>query len=263
MANSYQWDSGILLSLPVFKKTAAEYQLLLDAGDMDKVEDLLMERLDASPQDLAFYFPAYRACVRRQEFDRATTLLQLHADCLKSRGDQTLEIHLWAAILDFWPDCVVAREALLNHVKTLYANCPGFERFVTHFKVLEAAEGVAALRTLELWLRYDEGQAVYMPSKGVGRVRAVRSDIARVKTVLREQELAADLTNTEAVSYTINGTLAGGIRGRNPSGSSIAYILRVGSDGAPSHLIWAQTNDQITDSRVIDTLATLAFRSVN
>jgi hypothetical protein len=81
----YNWEAGFLLSGPAYPKAAAEYQLLLDAGNLDEIESLLMERLDSAPQDIAFFLPAYRTLIKRQETGRAEALLQLHVDCLKTR----------------------------------------------------------------------------------------------------------------------------------------------------------------------------------
>jgi len=79
--------------------------------------------------------------------------------------------------------------------------------------------------------------------------------------MLREQELAQDLVETEAVSYTVNGTLLSGIRGRDPNSRATTYLLRAGADRTPTHLVWAQTNDRVNATQVLDTLATLAFKT--
>ena len=94
MPDTYNWDTGLLLNPQTFPKIASEYQLLLDAGDFPKLEDLLMERLDTSPQDVPFYLPAYRAFIRKQDTNRALAIIGLHIESLKTRGDLVSEISL-------------------------------------------------------------------------------------------------------------------------------------------------------------------------
>jgi hypothetical protein len=73
------------------------------------------------------------------------------------------------------------------------------------------------------------------------------------------------LANPEPVSYLVAGNLVTGIRGQREgqSGSSYTYVLQVVSPegGNSTHLIWAQTEREITELRIRDTLASLALRS--
>jgi hypothetical protein len=80
----------------------------------------------------------------------------------------------------------------------------------------------------------------------------------------QEQVLKNTLTGTEDVSYLISGNLVSGVRGkRNDQSTGYTYVLRVVSPqtNQPTHLIWAQTEREITENRIRETLATLALRS--
>jgi|GEM_PF-502103 Uncharacterized N-terminal domain of the transcription elongation factor GreA len=182
------WETGLLLDSQVSQKRPIEYQLLLDAADFENLENLLMEHLDALPGDIEFYLPAYRSFVKRQQSERALAIFQLHLDCLKARGDLSAEIKLLRAVLEFWPGCGLAREGILANMRTLYATSPNFDRLVKQFKALDAETDLDMLLQLELWLRYDEGQAVYMPQKGVGRISDVNFTLGVVRAQFEGKE---------------------------------------------------------------------------
>jgi transcription elongation factor GreA len=182
------WETGLLLDSQASPKIQAPYQQLLDAADFETLENLLMERMDAEPGDVDFFIPAYRAFVKRGQSDRALAVLQLHLDCLRTRGDLPAEIKLLRIVLEFWPGCTLAREGLLVHLRNLYAGSPGFDRLAKHFKVFDPGSDLDALRQFELWLRYDDGQAVYMPQKGVGRVSDVNITFGVVRVRFENKE---------------------------------------------------------------------------
>ncbi|MBN1577262.1 MAG: GreA/GreB family elongation factor [Chitinispirillaceae bacterium] len=214
MRETYNWETGLLLNPPAFPKIAAEYQPLLDSGDFSKLEDLLMERFDAAPQDIAFYLPAYRAFIRKQDTNRVSALLGLHVESLKVRHALTSEIILLQAMLGLWRDCEYARDLLLDHLKNMYADSPNFERCAQHLRILDKAAGIEKFRQLEIWLRYDEGRVVYMPSKGVARIREANLKLGVVRMVLKNGEqmslrideaerLAQSLANSHFLARTV------------------------------------------------------------
>lgn len=217
MSERYNWENGLLLNPPVFPKTAAEYQPLLDSGDFSTLEDVLMEHLDAAPQDIAFYLPAYRAFIRKQDQNRATAFLGLHVESLKACRDSSSETALLQAILGFWQDCKVAHDLLRGHLETMYSDSPNFEKFARHLRIFDNAVGIKELRELELRLRYDEGRTVYIPSKGVGRITEANPKLGVVRMVLKDGEkmslrideaerLAQSLSNSHFLTRTITDT---------------------------------------------------------
>ena len=182
------WETGLLLLPQASQKLSASYQDLLDAAQYEKLENLLMERLEVVPGDLEFFLPAYRAFVKRQQSGRALAILQLHLDCLRTCGDLLAEIKLLRLVLEFWPGCGLVREGLVAHMRNLYAGSPHFDALVKQFKALDPETDLDSLGRLELWLRYDEGQAVYMPQKGLGRIRDVNFTLGVVRAQFEGKE---------------------------------------------------------------------------
>ena len=110
MAEQYDWEKGLLLNAPVFPKSTVEYQSFLDSGDFSALEDVLMEHLEMAPEDIAWYFPAYRTFIRKHDESRVSAFLSLHIDTLKECHDLSSEIILLQAIQRFFPARVTGQQ---------------------------------------------------------------------------------------------------------------------------------------------------------
>jgi transcription elongation factor GreA len=187
MSSTFNWENGIMGPARPAAKTVPVFQPLIDKGDADGLEALLLERMDISPQDIEFFIPAYRFLVKKKETERASALLQLQIDGLREKDNQAAVAMLLRDVLGIWPDCAVARSGLLALLKAFYAASPHFDALVKHLHVLES-QGSDALRILEAWLRYDEGRAVFMPGKGAGRVREVNLSLEVLRIVFEGGE---------------------------------------------------------------------------
>lgn len=124
---------------------------------------------------------------------------------------------------------------------------------------------------LGISLRLPPGTKTYADERGFVAMRASQATSSlpwlsiSPYTPDQARRLEDALTNPEPVSYLVAGNLVTGIRGQREgqSTSSYTYVLQVVSpqDGASTHLIWAQTEREITELRIRDTLASLALRS--
>jgi transcription elongation factor GreA len=192
MADGYDWNSGILMLAQPGKtdKAPAEYQPIIEKGDLDALESLFMERIDSVPENIEFFLPGYRFFLKRKEHERAAALLQLHMDCLQAKNCAQAtqgEITLLSALLLFWQDCKPARDGLVRHLRALYCDSPHFDDLYIKLDI-EKSTGLDALRLFETWLRYDEGRVIYMPSRGTGRVREVNLAVSKLRVVFESGE---------------------------------------------------------------------------
>lgn len=124
---------------------------------------------------------------------------------------------------------------------------------------------------LGISLRLPPGTKTYADERGFVAMRASQATSSLPWLSIspynadQARRLEDTLTNPEPVSYLVAGNLVTGIRGRRaeqPS-SGYTYVLQVVSpqSRASTHLIWAQTEREITELRIRDTLASLALRS--
>lgn len=119
-------------------------------------------------------------------------------------------------------------------------------------------------------LRLPPGTRTYADERGLIAMRASQATSSlpwlSISPYYADQaaRLEATLQTPEAVSYLVAGNLVTGLRGqRTGQASGFTYVLQVVSpqSGDVTHLIWAQTESEITDVRIRDTLASLALRS--
>lgn len=123
---------------------------------------------------------------------------------------------------------------------------------------------------LGISLRLPPGTRTYTDDRGLVALRASQATSSlpwlSISPYNADQEgrLEDAIQNAEPVSYLVAGNLVTGIRGkRDGQTNGFTYVLQVVApqSGTPSHLIWAQTAPEITDTRIQDTLASLTFRT--
>ncbi len=204
MHESYDWEKGILLNRQAYPKTTPEYQPLLDCGDLSKLEDFLMERIEETPHDIAFFLPAYRFFIRKNDSNRLSALLGLHIESLKSHRELGAEISLLQEILDLWGECRYARDLLIGHLKTMYNESPNFDLYSEHFAVTNGNTTLDKLRQFEVWLRYDEGRVIYIPSKGVAQVREANPKLSVVRIITKKgEQMSFRIEEAERMSVSL------------------------------------------------------------
>lgn len=124
---------------------------------------------------------------------------------------------------------------------------------------------------LGISLRLPPGTKTYADERGFVAMRASQATSSLPWLSIspfnneQAQRLEASLQNPEPVSYLVAGSLVTGIRGQRDgqSDNGYTYVLQVISPQSTqaTHLIWAQTEREITELRIRDTLASLALRS--
>jgi hypothetical protein len=76
-----------------------------------------------------------------------------------------------------------------------------------------------------------------------------------------ETILRRSVPEAESVAYLVDGQLLVGVRGALADGSGTLYVLRTLAGATSTHLLWASTNDAVNETRLLETLATLQFKS--
>jgi len=157
-----------------------EIRAFLDAGDADGVENAFMTRLEEAPDDTDFFIGTLRGLAKKRA-GLAETFLELLLETMQGDGQGAVRTDVLQSCLKFWPDCSIARTQLVEQLRAEYRDSPNFDRVAGHCDVVTSGEPLAALESLERWLRYDEGRPVYLPTKGVGRVCEVNLSLDKIR----------------------------------------------------------------------------------
>lgn len=77
----------------------------------------------------------------------------------------------------------------------------------------------------------------------------------------RETTLLSGLQNAEPVTYFVGGRIATGQRGIIDAEGHIGFVMKAQTDANVTHLIWARGIGNVTEKQILETLATVTFRS--
>jgi transcription elongation factor GreA len=183
------WKNGIILCADAAAGAAAcakldpQVRALLEANRPDAVEELLLGRASDALLELRFFVPVLRHYVKNDKAETAQMFLELLLDACRSRAAEEEELSLLRALLVAWPQALTVRTMVVEKLRRLYGDTPDLKRLIAHCRILETAEPLPALRTLEYWLRYGKDRCVYMAGKGAGRISEINIALGTVRAV--------------------------------------------------------------------------------
>lgn len=154
---------------------------LAEAGRFEAIEERWLERVEASPGDHTFFIETLRLLLRFGQESRAAGLVPFLLDAQAERVEPPAQLAFLKPALGAWPESAELRTALFAALRRAYADRPSLDRLLQHFKVAEAGNPESALAVLETWLRYDVGQPVMMPVRGLGRVAEINPNLGVVR----------------------------------------------------------------------------------
>ena len=203
------WKNGIIIGSDPAADAAAGARLdpqmrsLVEANKPEAIEDLLLSRISETPHDLRFFVPAVRFFVKNKNAETAQMFLDLLLDALRTRKAEQEELSLLRAVLLVWPEALPVRKLLLERLRTLYGNSPNFKRLTEHCRIFESSEPIPAFRTLENWLRYDEGRGVYLTTRGAGRVSEINLALETLRVVFPDSAAPLSFKPDEAARLLV------------------------------------------------------------
>ena len=150
-----------------------EIQGLVAANSFDLIAERWLQRAAQPASDMEFFTSTFVALVKKNQHERAADLGKALLDKLHKRREAAQGLEFVKAGLAVWPGAPTLREALFDLLRQVYADRPSLDRLVQHFKLAEAHEPQAALHNVELWLSFDVGRTVLLPSRGLGCVTEI------------------------------------------------------------------------------------------
>ncbi len=76
-----------------------------------------------------------------------------------------------------------------------------------------------------------------------------------------ERQLTDRLTDQVPRVYVVNDRILNGVRGKMADLPGYVYLFDIIHNATSTHLIWARSGADMTESKVLETLSTLAFRT--
>jgi len=165
----------------------------LEAENWNRVEELWLEALDASPIPTTELFEVRRLVWKAGRKNFARTLLDLLAESLEGSGaaaDALDALRELTRLAEKRPSPELL-ERLVRGLKDARADSPSLTAILEHHSIVTARRPLDELDIARCWLDHDLGTVVEVVGKGVGRV---------VNLNLQLENIKVDLGGTRPVS---------------------------------------------------------------
>lgn len=75
----------------------------------------------------------------------------------------------------------------------------------------------------------------------------------------REESIASQLENAKQVVFKAGDHILIGKRGILKNTDAVTYVMQSQQDGQPTHFLWARTNKDVNETRLLETLGSFSF----
>jgi transcription elongation factor GreA len=163
-----------------------EFAEALEAEDWDRVEELWLEAMDATPISTAELFEVRRLTWKAGRKNLARTLLELLADSLEEGSEPTEALAALRELVRLAspkPPTELT-ERMVNAFSRERSDCPSLEAVLEKYPMVTARRPLEELEAAECWLDHDLGSVVEVVGQGVGRVVDLNLQLENIKVDL-------------------------------------------------------------------------------
>lgn len=150
-----------------------EVALLVEQKRLDDLEDLWMRRMEATPEDLPFFFGLAAAVKKKagaEGAQKAISWLGFLADYQAERKDLDARTEVLTEIVRMSPTDPGARADLEGALKDRFRGHPALAAVVAQNPMASATDPAEAARRIARWLRFVPGEVYYLVGRGAGRI---------------------------------------------------------------------------------------------
>ncbi len=154
----------------------------LDAGDLDRVEELWLEALDRDPIPTAQLLEVRRLLWKEGHKTLAKTLLELLADTQEAGDDPNATLAALSEqvrLTDKPDDALVGR--LERALRRQREGSPSVTKVLDRHPLIGSRRPLDVLKTVEQWLDHDQGTVVEVVGQGVGRVLELNLELENLR----------------------------------------------------------------------------------
>ncbi len=163
-----------------------EFAEALETENWDRVEELWLEALDASPIPTTELFEVRRLIWKAGKKNLARTLLDLLAESLEGSGaaEDALEaLRELIRLTEKKPSEELLERQVLS-LRNTYADSASLEAVLENHPIVTARRPLDELDIVRCWLDHDLGTVVEVVGKGVGRVVDLNLQLENIKVDL-------------------------------------------------------------------------------
>ena len=150
-----------------------EVALLVEQKRLDDLEDVWTRRMEATPEDLPFFFGVAAAVKKKagaEGAEQAISWLGFLADYQAERQDLARRVEVLTEIVRMSPTDASARAALEQALQDRFRGHPALAAVVAQNPIAAATDPSEAARRVARWLRFVPGEVYYLAGRGAGRI---------------------------------------------------------------------------------------------
>ena len=163
-----------------------EFAKALETEDWDRVEELWLEALDATPISTTELFEVRRLTWKAGRKNLARTLLELLADSLEEGSESAEALAALRELVRLAgpkPPTELT-ERMINAFSRERIESPSLEAVLEKYPMVTARRPIEELEAAECWLDHDLGSVVEVVGQGVGRVVDLNLQLENIKVDL-------------------------------------------------------------------------------
>ena len=160
------------MSPPAFS-LEPEVALLVEQKRLADLEDLWMRRMEATPEDLPFFFGLAAAVKKKagaEGAEKANSWLGFLADYQAERKDLGRRVDVLTEVVRMSPTDAAARASLQSALSDRFRGHPALAAVLAQHPLAASTDPSETARRVARWLRFVPGEVYYLAGRGAGRI---------------------------------------------------------------------------------------------
>lgn len=150
-----------------------EVALLVEQKRLADLEDLWMRRMEATPEDLPFFFGLAAAVKKKAGVEgaqQAISWLGFLADYQAERKDLAARVEVLTEVVRMSPTDAAARAGLEGALSERFRGHPALAAVIAQNPIAVSTDPSETARRIARWLRFVPGEVYYLAGRGAGRI---------------------------------------------------------------------------------------------
>ncbi|MEO8347902.1 MAG: GreA/GreB family elongation factor, partial [Acidobacteriota bacterium] len=150
-----------------------EVALLVEQKRLADLEDLWMRRMEATPEDLPFFFGLAAAVKKKSGAEgaaQAISWLGFLADYQAERKDLDARVEVLTEVVRMSPTDPAARASLERALSDRFRGHPALAAVLAQHPLAASTDPSETARRVARWLRFVPGEVYYLAGRGAGRI---------------------------------------------------------------------------------------------
>ena len=177
-----------------------EVALLVEQKRLADLEDLWMRRMEATPEDLPFFFGLAAAVKKKagaEGAEKAGSWLGFLADYQAERKDLGARVDVLTEVVRMSPTDAAARASLQSALSDRFRGHPALAAVLAQHPLGSSTDPSETARRVARWLRFVPGEVYYLAGRGAGRIAEMNPALDVIRLEVGGSRIPLSLASAE------------------------------------------------------------------